>query len=100
MSTRTRLIVAACCLSLLLCLPVAAQTAHRGPADGRPLPSVTSLWNRLSITFAELLHRLTGTFAQDGTEVIPPPPTTDGGTLLAGACDGRGGVDPWGCPSS
>lgn len=98
MSTRTRPIVAACCLSLLLCLPLAAQTARRGTAGKRSLPSISYLLNHVSNTVAELLHRLTVTFAQDGTGVPPPPPTTNGGPF-GGGCDGAGGVDPWGCPS-
>jgi hypothetical protein len=98
MSKRTRLIVAACCLALVLGLPVAAQTAHRGPADAGSRPSISSLWNHLSTTFAELLQRLTGTFAKDGTGLTPPPSTSNGGNLPAGPCDDRGGIDPWGCP--
>src|ERR1700681_3270786 len=97
MPKRVRLIVATCCLSLILGLPVAAQTARRVPSAAAAAPSVSLLWNRLSTTFVEMLHRLRGTFAQDGTGVVPPPPPTHGGNTPGGACDGRGGVDPWGC---
>lgn len=86
MVSRTRRILSVLCLSLVLCLPLQAQTA-RGPVDTLS-GFLSALWARLGVPLVPLW----APEETDGRGAVDP----DGRTANS---DSRGACDPDGAPA-